>query len=78
MSPFLLQHGYLQFGKAAGGHYDPVCFAPRGLKNKHESRIVCLDHEEILIRNRVKITGEIAPSIEDFMERTIRGDFEVS
>jgi hypothetical protein len=40
--------------------------------------MVCLDHEEILIRDRVKIMEEISPSIEEFMERTISGEFEVS
>jgi hypothetical protein len=75
MSPFLLEHGYLQFGQAED--YDPICFAPRGLNDKRESRIVRLDHEEILINNRLKITGEIALSIEDFLERTIKGEFEV-
>ena len=78
MSPFLLNKGYLQFGKAAGGHYDPVCFAPRGLKDKTESRIVLLDHEEILLNERIKIMTEIAPSIENFMERAIQGEFEVA
>jgi hypothetical protein len=78
MSRFLLQNGYLQFGQAQVTNYDPVCFAPRGLKDKTDSRIVQLDHEEILIRNRIKVTVEIAPSIEDFMERTIGGEFQVS
>jgi hypothetical protein len=78
MSPFLMQNGYLQFGQAAGGHYDPMCFAPRGLKDKRESRIVRLDHEEILINNRIRVMAEISPSIENFMEHTIRGEFEVS
>lgn len=77
MSPFLLQKGYLQFGQAAGGHYDPICFAPRGLKDKRESRIVRLDHEEILINNRIKIRDEVATSVEDFMERAISAEFEV-
>ena len=78
MSPFLLSKGYLQFGTAAGGHYDPVCFAQRGLKDKTESRIVRLDHEEILINNRIKVMTEIAPSIENFIERAIQGEFEVA
>ena len=58
-------------------HYDPICFTPGGLNDKKESPIVCLDHEEILIRDRVKIMEEISPSIEEFMERTISGEFEV-
>lgn len=77
MSRFLLQKGYLQFGQAAVGNYDPICFAPRNLKEKRESRIVELDHEEILIKNRIKITAEVASSIDEFMERTIRGEFQV-
>jgi hypothetical protein len=77
MSPFLLRNGYWQFGQPASGDYDPICFAPAGPKDKRESRIVQLDHEEILIRDRIKITAEIAPSMEEFMERTIKGEFEV-
>jgi len=77
MSPAVLWNGYLQFGHAAGGHYDPICFAPRGLKDKKESRIVPLNHEEILLNNRIKITAEISPSLEVFVKRSIDGEFEV-
>ena len=50
---------------------------PRGLEDKTESRIVRLDHEEILLKERIKVMTEIAPSIENFMERTLQGEFEV-
>jgi hypothetical protein len=33
--------------------------------------------DEILIRSRIKIAPEIATSLEDFMQRTINGEFEV-
>lgn len=77
MSPALLRSGYLQFGQAAGGHYDPVCFAPRGLNSKNDSRIVRLDHEEILINNRIRVMSEIAPSLEAFIRQALQQEFEV-
>lgn len=68
MSPFLLQHGFIQFGKPADWSYDPVCFhvVPR---SKREYPIVRLDHEEILIRNRVRIMASIARSLREVLER---------
>jgi hypothetical protein len=34
-----------------------------------------LDHEDVLTRNRIRVAEEIAPSFEEFVRRTIRGEF---
>ena len=72
--PLLLEHGFVQFGKQAGGGYDPVCFAMKR-SERGDAPIVQIDHEDVLIRNRIRVTGEIAPSFQAFIERAIAGEF---
>lgn len=77
MFPVLHQHGFLQFGIPHETNYDPVCF-----DMKHRSRgdapIMQLDHEEILIRGRIRLINEIAPSFAQFMRRAIDENLSVS
>jgi hypothetical protein len=57
-----LKAGYIQFARHAGGSYDPVCFdANRSLKNR-EFPIVRLDHEEILCRDRIRVSEMLSDS----------------
>src|SRR5262249_17499185 len=68
--PTLHKHGYLEFGEAFGGNYDPICFdTERGRGG--DAPVVQLDHEEILIRNRIRVVQEIAPSLSNFLRRAI-------
>jgi hypothetical protein len=46
MSPWLLAHRFLQFGRPSTGSYDPVCFDFDECSD--EPRVVRLDHEDIL------------------------------
>jgi hypothetical protein len=69
----LLRHGFLQFGRQAGGGYDPVCFAMKQRK-KGDAPLVQLDHEEVLIRNRIRIQVEIAPSFGAFVQGVVAGE----
>lgn len=71
--PVLLQNGLLQFGQQAGGLYDPVCFDMKRRRDG-DAPIVQLDHEDILIKNRIRVVKEIAPSFHNFVERVIAGD----
>ena len=64
LSPFLLQRGYIQFGQAADGRYDPVCFDISSRTKKRDYRVVQIDHEEILCNDRLKLVAELAPSFE--------------
>jgi hypothetical protein len=63
--------GYTQFGRAAGGNYDPVCFDWRSRKKTRDCKIVRIDHEEILCNDRVRVLCEIAPSFEELILKTI-------
>jgi len=56
--PTLHKYGYLQFGNPHEANYDPVCFATQR-RNRDNAPIVQLDHEEILIRSRVRVVKEI-------------------
>lgn len=68
----LIPTGYIQFGRAAGGHYDPVCFDVKSRRKNGDCRIVRIDHEEILCNNRVKVVAELAPGFEELVWQTIR------
>ena len=67
----LLEAGYIQFGKGPGLDYDPVCFDISSRGENKACKIVKIDHEQVLCNGRVKIVGELAPSIEQLMLRTI-------
>ena len=74
--PLLHSHGLLQFGLPNEANYDPVCFDLKR-QNRGDAPIVQLDHEEILLRNRIRIVQEIAPSFNQFMQRAITERFPV-
>lgn len=74
--PVLHQNGYLEFGKQNGGGYDPVCFDMKR-RRQDDAPIVRLDHEEILLKTRIKVLNEIAPSFRDFLTTAISERFEV-
>lgn len=74
--PMLHEHGYLQFGNPHETNFDPICFDMQRRK-RDDAPIVQLDHEEILIRSRVKVVAEIAPSFMEFMQRAILEKFSV-
>ena len=75
--PLLHRHGLLQFGLPQEANYDPVCFDMQR-RNRRDAPIVQLDHEEVLLRNRIRIVREIAPSFSQFMQRAITEQFSVS
>jgi hypothetical protein len=55
MSPWLIDHAYIQFARPATGLYDPVCFDYSAKLRGSEPTIVSLDHEDILLgRKRVQ------------------------
>jgi hypothetical protein len=67
----VLQAGYIQFAKGPDLDYDAVCFDVSSRKKNGDSRIVKIDHEEILCNNRVKVVAEVAPSFEQLNRSTI-------
>lgn len=74
--PLLHKHGLLQFGLPHEANYDPVCFDMLHC-NHGDAPIVQLDHEEILLRNRIRIVRQIAPSFSQFMQSAIVEKFPV-
>ena len=68
MSPFLLKNGLIQFGRRAGGHYDPICFDLKPKAQNREFPIVQIDHEEILCNSRLRVVGRISHSLPKFVE----------
>lgn len=69
--PTLFRHEYLQFGKAGGGWYDPVCFDCSRRKKQGDCPVVRLDHEEILCNERIRVTEELAPSFQELISKTL-------
>lgn len=74
--PLLHKHGLLQFGLPQEANYDPVCFDMQH-RYRGDAPIVRLDHEEILLRNRIRVVQQIAPSFSQFMQRAISEQFPV-
>jgi hypothetical protein len=48
-------------GRPAEGSYDPICFDLR--EGGREAPLVRVDHEEVLVHDRVTVTGRISESI---------------
>jgi hypothetical protein len=57
----LASNGYTQFGQPATGSYDPVCFGPTD-RSGIDAPVVRLDHEDILIRGKIRQVQLLAPS----------------
>lgn len=70
--PLLLKEGHVQFGQQTGGGYDPVCFATTR-SSDGDAPIVQIDHEEILLKNRVRVKAELFPSFSEMMKQVIEG-----
>lgn len=66
----LHKNGLLQFGLPHETNYDPICFDMKR-RNRGDAPIVQLDHEEILLRSRIRIVQEIAASFVEFMQRAV-------
>ena len=67
LSRVLLREGFIHIGKPLDWNYDPVCFDTRARSRRGEYPLVRLDHEEILIGERVKVREKVAESFLDVM-----------
>jgi len=70
LSSVSLKGGYIQFAFAPSYNYDPVCFDTNGKKADHWP-IVQLDHEEILIRSRLRKKRVLAENFRELVLKTI-------
>jgi hypothetical protein len=68
--PTLHKRGYLEFGKPEAGSYDPICFDTSD-RDGNDAPVVRLDHEAILMRNRIRVVQEIASSFADFIRSAV-------
>ena len=69
LSTIMLMHGYVQCARVDTGDYDPICFDTNRKKQHHEYPMVQLDHEEILIHDRIKVVREVAPSFRELIAK---------
>ena len=69
MSPFLIKNGLVQIGNPSNRSYDPVCFDCRqGIKKEKDYPLVQIDHEGILLKEKILVTNKIAPSFLNFID----------
>ena len=63
--------GLIQFGRAPGGNYDPICFDTRRRHADGDTPIVRIEHEAILCDDRLGESRELAPSFRSLVESII-------
>jgi hypothetical protein len=66
LSQWLVNHGYVQFGRPDTANYDPVCFDFS--KKQKEPPVVVLDHEDILLERKKVHVRKLADSFLDLMQ----------
>jgi SMI1/KNR4 family protein SUKH-1 len=69
MSKHLLDEGFVQFGREAGGGYDPVCFDTNSMGWDGEYAVVRIDHEDMLTNGKVTVRQKLAESFADFVQQ---------
>ena len=70
LSKVLLSNGLIQFARAVdGASYDPICFDTRSSGKIFP--IVRVDHEEALIRDKLKVLSVVAPSFDALLLSTM-------
>lgn len=61
LSECLLQAGFVQFARPAGGGYNPICFDTNRRGANAEYPVVIIDHEAIFCHSQIKV-AEVSPS----------------
>ena len=64
---YLIQRGYIPFGKGSGGDYDPVCFEIKSRRQNADFRVVKVDHEGILCSEKLRVVEELARSFRELV-----------
>lgn len=72
MSRVTLANGYIQFARPTTGSYDPICFNTTKPASNREFAIVQLDHEQILINERIKVVEKVSDSFFNFITDVVR------
>ncbi len=71
LSSVCLASGFIQFAKGPDGRYDPICFDTIKSSDPAQFRVVVLDHEEILCKDRIRITSVLADNFEALVRSLI-------
>jgi hypothetical protein len=71
LSNFLIRAGCIRFGLGADIDFDPICFELKSRKKNKEFRIVKIDHEDILCREKLTVVSEVAPTFRDLVLKVI-------
>lgn len=61
----------MQIGRPDTGNFDAICFDLNQKVQNCESRIVQIDHEDVLCNWKVRISGELWPSFVKLMEGAV-------
>jgi hypothetical protein len=71
LTDVLLPKGFIPFGKAPGGCYDPICFDTSRRDTTGDCPIIQFEHEAILCYEKIGETWEVAPSFRRLVEMVI-------
>jgi hypothetical protein len=71
LSKVVLRHGLIQFGRAPGGDYDPICFDSKHRTAQGDMQVVRLDHEQVLCHERIGKPVVVAPTFRRLVEATV-------
>ncbi|HEY7689073.1 MAG TPA: hypothetical protein VH835_10285 [Dongiaceae bacterium] len=74
----MLDAGFVQFARPAGGSYDAICFDARSPQHNGEFSILRLDHESVLGKQRIGISKKIAQSFLALVESLLASGGEPS
>ena len=65
-----IQNGFLPIGQPDSANYDRICLDINRLK-RGDCPVVQIDHEMILLRDKIKIVEEIAPSYRNLIANVL-------
>jgi hypothetical protein len=74
LSELLIPAGYVQIGRPATGNFDAICFDLNDRRQNRECSLVRVDHEDILIHFKVRVTSELWPSFVHLVESALSSD----
>lgn len=74
LSELLIPAGYVQIGRPDTGNFDAICFNLNHRAQNREYPVVRVDHEDILINWKVRVTEELWPSFVKLAESALSSD----
>jgi hypothetical protein len=74
LSELLIPAGFVQIGRPDTVNFDAICFDLNHHAQNREYRVVRVDHEDILINWRVRVSGDLWPSFVKLAESALGND----